>query len=69
MGFRWACPYYGTSRLDRSEDAAGEANAIAALRTHILTSDGAGPGPKNEYPADLAPGTLAEHVVGVDGRR
>ena len=68
-GFRWDCPFCGTSRLNASDDASGKQNAIAALRTHIVASDGGEHGPKNEYPADFDPRELAEHVVGVDGRR
>lgn len=67
-GFRWECPFCGTSRLNTSEDRSGEENALAALRTHILASDGIEHGPKNEYPADFDPGALAEHVVRVDRR-
>lgn len=67
-GFRWECPRCGMSRLNASEDASGEENALAAVRTHIVASDGTEHGPKNEYPADFEPGTLVEHVVRVDRR-
>lgn len=68
-GYRWECPYCGASRLNTSEEESGEENAIAALRTHIVASDGADHGPENEYPADYDAVDLAEHVVRVDGRR
>ena len=64
-GFEWTCPYCGASRLNKSEDDSGRANAIAALRTHIQASEGTGHGPKNEFPTDR-PLTLSEHVTRVD---
>lgn len=68
-GFRWECPLCGMSRLNASDDESGGENALAAVRTHIVASDGAEHGPKNEYPADFNPGTLAKQVVRVDRRR
>lgn len=68
-GFRWECPLCGMSRLNASKDESGEKNALAALRTHIIASDGTEHGPKNEYPADFDHETLAEHVVRVDRGR
>lgn len=67
-GFRWTCPFCGTSRLNASGDESGRENALAALRTHIVASDGAGHGPRNEYPGAIDDVTLAEHVDPVDGR-
>lgn len=68
-GFRWKCPLCGKSRLNATEDESGEENAIAAIRTHIVASDGADHGPRGEYPAGFDPRGLAEHVVRVDGSR
>lgn len=68
-GFRWECPFCGTSRLNASDDESGQDNALAALRTHIVASDGIEHGPKNEYPVDFDPGTLAEHMERVDRGR
>lgn len=61
-GYEWTCPYCGTSRVNVSEDEAGERYAIAALRTHIVASDGAEHGPRNELPTDFDEVTLAENV-------
>lgn len=68
-GFRWECPFCGQTRLNRSEDGAGEENAITALRTHIISSDGDEHGPRNEYPPGFDPRVLPEHVIEVDGRQ
>lgn len=68
-GFRWECPICGMSRLNASEDESGERNAIAALRTHVIASDGADHGPKGEYPVGFDPRGLAGHVIRADDRR
>lgn len=65
MGHEWTCPYCGKSRLNKSGDEAGLENAIVALRTHIIASDGAEHGPVNEFPRDEML-DLSEHVVEVD---
>lgn len=66
-GFQWTCPYCGKSQLNRSGGADGEANAIAALRSHVVASAGAGHGPVDEVPADADASTLSQHVDEVDG--
>lgn len=67
-GFRWTCPLCGKSNVNRVNDGSGKQNATAALRTHILATDGNGHGSRNEFPAE--PGldglVLAEHVVRVN---
>lgn len=68
-GFRWECPYCGASRVNGSDHESGEANAIAALRTHVVASDGAKHGPRNEFPADFDTVELADYVSKVDSRR
>jgi len=67
-GYRWTCPYCGESRLNKSEDDAGERNAIAALRSHVLASDSLEHGPVNAYPDAFDPDELGEHVVRVEER-
>lgn len=66
-GFRWTCPYYGASRLNKSGESEEE-NAIAALRAHILATDGSEHGPTNEYPDECGFLTLSDHVVRVAER-
>lgn len=66
-GFRWTCPYCGASRLNKSRESKEE-NAIAALRTHILASDGSEHGPTNEYPDEYGSLTFSDHVVRVARR-
>ena len=66
-GYRWTCPYCGTSRITTSSGEEGEKNAMAALRTHIHASDGDGHGPRNSFPPEFL--ALSEHVVEVDRRR
>lgn len=61
-GYRWNCPYCGVSRNKTIGGADGEAYAIAALRAHILASDGEARGPRNEYPLNWAP-ALSEYVT------
>lgn len=68
-GYEWTCPFCGKSRLNSSAGGSGRQNAIAALRTHVLASDGDGHGPRNEPPGELDSLTLSEHVVRVEGRR
>lgn len=65
-GYEWTCPYCGQSRLNSSVGEGGETQATAALRSHILASDGAGHCARNELPADESL-MLSEHVVSVDG--
>jgi len=67
-GFEWTCPYCGASRLNKSGGGEGGANAIVALRTHILASDDTEHGPVNEYPDGYGPAKLSHHVVRVDRR-
>lgn len=57
------------SRLNAAVDESEGANAIAALRSHIIASGGTEHGPQNEHPADYDTLDLAEHVVEVDGGR
>ena len=64
-GYEWTCPYCEKSRLNKSRDEAGEETAIVALRTHIIASDGAEHGPRNEFPSDEMQ-DLSRHVVEVD---
>lgn len=68
-GFKWECPYCGASRINASDNGSGEANAITALRTHIVASDGVEHGPRYEFPADFDTVELADYVVSVDSRR
>lgn len=67
-GYRWTCPFCGESRLNTSDGERAEANAISALRTHIVASDGADHGPRNEFPSDV-PLTLSDHVSAVVDQR
>jgi hypothetical protein len=66
-GYEWTCPYCGQSRTNSSNGEDGETNAIKALRTHIVASDGDDHGPRNELPTDDL--TLSDHVERVDERR
>lgn len=67
-GFRWTCPFCGTSRLNTSGADSGEQNGVAALRSHVLASEGADHGPVDAYPAGFDPDTLSDHVVQLDRR-
>lgn len=67
-GYRWSCPFCGTSRLNSSDGERAKENSIAALRSHIIASDGTSHGPRNEFPPD-APLTLSDHVSAVVDRR
>ena len=60
-GFRWTCPYCGASRLNKSGESEEE-NAVAALRAHILATDGSEHGPKNEYPDGYGSFTPSDYV-------
>lgn len=60
-GFEWDCPHCGKSRINQSGEEGGEESAIAALRAHIMASDGEGHGPRNELPADGSV-NLSDHV-------
>lgn len=62
-GWEWTCPYCERSRVNISTGEDGEKNAIAALRTHIMASDGAEHGPRNEFPAHLEGLELTDYVV------
>lgn len=66
-GYRWTCPFCGTSRLNITTGEDGEGNAIAALRAHIYASAGDGHGPHNAFPSEFL--ALSEHVIEVEGRR
>lgn len=66
--FTWDCPFCGKSRTKRSTEEDGAENAVTALRSHIISSDGGGHGPRNELPADSEL-PLLEYVYRVDGRR
>lgn len=68
-GFRWTCPYCGKSQLNRSAGDAGESNAIAALRNHIVATAGKGHGPVDELPEGDDSSSLAAHVDEVRERR
>lgn len=61
--FKWDCPYCGESSVDRYAGTAEEVEraVVAALRTHIVSSDGGGHGTRNEAPADRTR-TLFEYV-------
>lgn len=67
-GYRWTCPLCGTSHLNTSDGERAKENAIVALRTHIVASDGGNHGPRNEFPPDT-PLTLSDHVSAVVNRR
>lgn len=67
-GFEWSCPFCGQSRLNVSEDGSGNENAVSALRSHILASEGSGHGAVNAYPPEFDPETLADHVDRLDRR-
>lgn len=45
-----------------------ERNAITALRSHVLASDGGGHGLQNAYPEGFDPSSLGERVVRIDRR-
>lgn len=62
-GFQWTCPFCGTSRLNAAADESGRENALVALRTHIVASDGADHGPRHDYPPEFDHGRLPDHVV------
>ena len=68
-GYRWTCPFCGTSRLNASDEESGRRNALVALRTHVLASVEDGHGPRNEYPDGYDDVTLADHLQWVDERR
>ena len=61
-GYRWTCPYCGKSQLNRSAGESGEANAIAALRSHVMATAEKGHGPVDELPESDDPAGLAAHV-------
>lgn len=42
MGYRPTRPICGTSQVNRSDDEAGEENAVRALRAHLVATDGTG---------------------------
>lgn len=65
MGYRWECPYCGQTRTNAAASEAGEANALGALRSHIIATDGADHGPHNELPADAETLALSEYVENV----
>ena len=67
-GYRWNCPFCGTSRSNPAGVEADEGNAVTAIRSHVLASAGEGHGPENAYPEGFDPTTLADHVVRVDRR-
>jgi hypothetical protein len=48
------------------EGELSQENAVTALRSHIIASDGTEHGPQHELPADLDPSVLSEYVVGVE---
>lgn len=58
---KWVCPYCGESSVERCPREDREQRAVAALRSHILTSDGDGHGPQTESPVD-SERTLCESV-------
>ena len=62
-GFRWTCPICSASRLNATENDDGEDHAIAALQAHILATDDAEHGPRNEFPRAFDDLYLAAHVV------
>ena len=66
-GYRWTCPYCGTSRTTASTGEDGEKNAMAALRAHVHASVGDGHGPRNSFPPEFL--ALSRHVVEVERRR
>lgn len=66
-GYEWTCPFCGKSRISTAGGEAGEQNAIAALRSHILASVGADHGPRNELPPTGSL-TLSDHVVWIEDR-
>ena len=68
-GYEWRCPICSKSRLNASDDESGRENAVVALRTHVVASDGADHGPRHEYPARFDAESLADHVVRIDERR
>ena len=68
VGYRWTCPFCGTSRSNPAGEEADEGNAVTALRSHVRASDGDGHGPSSAYPDGFDPATFDEHVVGVDRR-
>lgn len=64
-GYRWSCPACRTSRVVLS--AMGPRRAIEGLRAHLEIYDGAGHGPRNEFPSDVDLDRLDEFVVPLDG--
>ncbi len=70
-GFRWECPFCGESRLKPLEGESGKQNAITALRSHIMATDGRRHGPKNAFPDGFERAELTDNVVveGDGGRR
>lgn len=64
---RWTCPFCGLSRVKPSMDGSAEENALVALRTHVVSSEGDGHGAQYEYPPAFDPATLADHVTSEDG--
>ncbi|MDL5362131.1 hypothetical protein [Halalkalicoccus sp. NIPERK01] len=67
--FKWICPYCRKSRIERyAQGRRGEKEAIAALRSHIVDSEGDGHGPRNEAPVDTER-TVFEYVCQVGRTR
>lgn len=66
--YRWTCPFCGPARINRPGGERGKENAIVALRTHIIASDGDSHGPRNEFPSN-ATVTLSDHVSAVADRQ
>ncbi len=67
--FKWICPYCGNSRINwYAKGERGEEKTVAALRSHIVGSNGDGHGPRNEAPAGRER-TLFEYVCRVERRR
>lgn len=62
-GYKWTCPYCGTTRTNTAGGPDGEANATVALRNHITTSAGGGHHPRNEFPPEEV--SLTAHVTRV----
>lgn len=63
-GYKWTCPYCGTSRVNTASVADGQGNAIVALRNHITTSVGGGHSQQNKFPTENV--SLADYVTWVE---
>jgi hypothetical protein len=70
--FKWKCPICGFTNANLAtsdgEAATGRRRALAALRTHVSSSDGGGHGARFEYPDGFDTDDMDRHVLLVSDR-